>query len=215
MDAIQNGRELLRLASSSQNRHRDSLIRVRQANRIIHVDSRPCTAEELAAHSSLFTLPAGDQNRWMYSRIQAPNISEDFSARQAQPSAVPRILLTPGVSEFWKKPMQRLVLLKDDVLELAFIAIVQGSGGNAVKKVIVANEYPQIATSIFNEAINGFSVVFTGACLKRELEQAKGYGLDSLAVIWRKVTSLDGMFDMRTRAKARKGGEDLIVGILC
>jgi hypothetical protein len=111
--------------------------------------------------------------------------------------------------------MRRLVPPEDAVLELAFIAIIQGSGGNAVKKVIIANEYPQIATSIFNEAINGYSVVFTGACLKHELEKAKDYGPNSLAVRWRKVTSLNEMFEVRARARPRDESERLVIGILC
>jgi hypothetical protein len=215
MDTVQNGRELLRLASPSQDSHRDELVRIRQANRTIHVDSRPCTAEELAAHSSLFALPVVDQNRWTRNRLQTSTLSEDFSARQPQPSAIPKINLTPGVSKFWKAPMRRLVPPEDAVLELAFIAIIQGSGGNAVKKVIIANEYPQIATSIFNEAINGYSVVFTGACLKHELEKAKDYGPNSLAVRWRKVTSLNEMFEVRARARPRDESERLVIGILC
>lgn len=215
MDDVQNARELLRLASSSQQSYGDKMIRIRQANRIVHVDSRPCTAEELGAHSSLFALPAGDQNRWTLNRLQTLNLSEDYSARQPQPSAIPKIILTPGVSKFWRLPIRRPVPLEDTVLDLSFIAIVQGSGGSAVNKFIIANEYPQIATSIFNEAINGYSIVFTGACLKGELEKAKGYAPDSLAVIWRKVTSLDEMFDVEVRAKTKNRGEKLIVGVLC
>lgn len=84
-----------------------------------------------------------------------------------------------------------------------------------MKKLIVANDYPQIATSIFNEAINGYSVVFTGACLKRELEKAKDYGPNSLAVSWRKVSSLEEMFEVKARARPRDESERLIIGILC
>lgn len=111
--------------------------------------------------------------------------------------------------------MRRSVPLEDAVVELSFLAIIQGSGGSAVKKLIVANDYPQIATSIFNEAINGYSVVFTGACLKRELEKAKDYGPNSLAVSWRKVSSLEEMFEVKARARPRDESERLIIGILC
>jgi hypothetical protein len=103
----------------------------------------------------------------------------------------------------------------DAIVDFVFIAVVQGNGGSAIKKLIIANEYPQIATIIFNEAINGYSVVFTGACLKAELERAKDYGPDSMAVIWRKVTNLNVMFGLRVRARPRDETERLIIGILC
>ena len=215
MDVVKNGRELLRLASPHQSHCRDSLVRVRHANRTIHVDSRPCYPEELAAHCSLFRLPTTDQNRWTHVRLQTQTLSEDFSARQPQASAIPKVTLTPGVSKFWKTPMRRTVSTEDAKLSVSFIAIIQGSGGNAVQKLIVVNEYPQIATCIFNEAINGYSVIFTGACLKRELEKAKDYGPNSLAVTWRKVTSLDEMFELRARTRQRDESERLVIGILC
>jgi hypothetical protein len=215
MEVIQNGRELLRLASPRQNHCRDNLVRVRQANRIVYVDSRPCYPEELAAHCSLFILPAADQNRWTHFRLQTHSLSEDFSARQPQASAIPKVTLTPGVSKFWKRPTRRPVPSEDAILKLSFIAVIQGSGGNAVQKLIVVNEYPQIATCIFNEAINGYSVIFTGACLKHELEKAKDYGPNSLAVTWRKVTSLDEMFELRARARPRGESERLVIGVLC
>ena len=215
MEVVRNGRELLRRASPHQNHCCDSLVRIRQANRTVHVDSRPCCPEELAAHCSLFALPAADQNRWTHIRLQTQTLSEDFSARQPQASTIPKVTLTPGVSKFWKTPMRRPVPPEDAVLRLSFIAIIQGSGGNAVQKLIVVNEYPQIATCIFNEAINGYSVIFTGACLKHELERAKAYGPNNLAVNWRKVTSLDEMFELRARARPRDDSERLVIGILC
>jgi hypothetical protein len=215
MDAVKNGHELLRLASPHQNHWRDNLVRVRQANRIVHVDSRPCGPEELAAHCSSFILPATDQNRWTHFRLQTQTLSEDFSARQPQASTIPKITLTPGVSRFWKAPMRRPVSPEDAQPRFSFIAIIQGNGGNAVQKFIVANEYPQIAACIFNEAINGYSVIFTGACLKHELEKAKDYGPNSLAVTWRKVTSLDEMFELRARARPRGESERLVIGVLC
>lgn len=215
MDAVQNSRELLRLASPSQEYHRDYLIQIQQAHRTIHVDCRPCTAQELAAHSSLFALPVTDQNRWIHNRLQTSSLSEDFSARQPQPSSIPKVTLTPGVSKFWKAPIRRPVLPEGTILEVVFIAIVQGSGGNAVRKIIVANAYPQIATSVFNEAVNGYSIVFTGACLKRELEKARNHGPNSLAVVWRKVITVDQMLDVRARAKPKDQSEKLTVSMLC
>ena len=215
MDAVKNGRELLRLASPHQNHWRDNLVHIRHVNRTVHVDSRPCSPEELTAHCSQFILPASDQNRWTYVRLQTQSLSEDFSARQPQASRIPKVTLTPGVSKFWRTPMRRPVAPEDAQPRFSFIAIIQGNGGNAVQKLIVVNEYPEIATCIFNEAINGYSVVFTGACLKRELEKAKDYGPSNLAVTWRKVTSLDEMFDLRARARPRDESERLLIGILC
>ena len=215
MDTIQNGRELLRFASPRQEHHRDTLVRIAKVNKTVHVDCRPCHSEELNSQCSLFALPAIDQNRWTHIRLQTSALNEDFSARQPQPSAIPKITLSPGVSKFWREPLRRPIPESETTLEIAFIAVIQGSAGSAVKKVVVSSEYPNIATAIFNEAINGYSVVFTGACLKSELEKARDYGPASLAVIWRKVAALDQMFETRTRASSRDGNERLVVGVLC
>jgi hypothetical protein len=219
MEAVNSGRELIRFASSRQDNYRDTLLRIPGASRIVHVDCRPCTMEELESHCSLFALPVVDQNRWIHQRLQSSSLNEDFSARQPQASVIPKITLTPGASKFWKEPSRRRAADIENDLDLVFIAVVQGSGGSAVKKMMIATEFPQFASSLFQEAVNGFSIVFTGACLRQDHNKASDYSPGNMAVLWRKVATLDQMFKLSVRARPRDEGESeaerVIVGVLC
>lgn len=49
---------------------------------------------------------------------------------------------------------------------LDFLLVIQGKNANERSKVVVSHSLEDAATSMFHEAINSFSVVFTGALLR-------------------------------------------------
>lgn len=55
--------------------------------------------------------------------------------------------------------------------DLAYILVVQGRGGAFRSKLVLRTNRETAGAEMFYEAVNGFSVVFTGAVLKKNLEK--------------------------------------------
>jgi hypothetical protein len=67
---------------------------------------------------------------------------------------------------------------------LVFFAVIQRRPGSAAKKVHFADSQIGLLTTIFNEMINGYATVFSGAAFETEIKRAR----DLPEIKWEKAT---------------------------
>jgi len=74
--------------------------------------------------------------------------------------------------------------------ELAVFIVVQGKEGSALAKMVVKDNIGQLASQIFFEACNGFSVVFSGIMRKNDTEK-----LGKVGLVFKMAEKLDELLD--------------------
>ena len=84
-------------------------------------------------------------------------------------SAVPQIRVCPGLENrvrVWGGDMQKQEQERTERQKLAYIRIAQGKEASTRSKVVVKYTLEDISTTMLFEALNGYSVVFSGAIFK-------------------------------------------------
>jgi hypothetical protein len=119
----------------------------------------------------------GQNDAWMQSKPSVtegtPSIDRYILCEAGQPSTIPKIHVTKGLQ--WPPPRTYGAGKEHhDVVEpsdLAFIMVIQGRSGSIRPKLVLRTSRVQAGAEMFYEAANGFSVVFSGATLKSNLEK--------------------------------------------
>lgn len=96
--------------------------------------------------------------------------------------------------------------------ELAIFIVVQGKEGSALAKMVVKDNIGQLASQIFFEACNGFSVVFSGITRKDDAQKLGKAGL-----VFKMAEKLDELLDIDGRhdeATIPTTNEDCVL-VLC
>jgi hypothetical protein len=88
--------------------------------------------------------------------------------------------------------------------DLAYILVVQGSSGAVRSKLVMRTNLQMTGAEMLYEAVNGFSVVFTGAMLKKNLEKR-----GDMKYCFRKVDSLDELLNVDSDESQK------VIGVLC
>jgi hypothetical protein len=124
-----------------------------------------------------------------------------------QRSTIPKVHVSQGM----KDPQWSRRYLPQDteqanlkLPDLAYILVVQGCSGMFRSKLVLNTNLQIAGAEMFYEAVNGFSVVFTGAVLKTNLENR-----GDLDYSFKKADSLDELVAMD------KDESQKVIGVLC
>ncbi|PVH71390.1 hypothetical protein DL98DRAFT_596984 [Cadophora sp. DSE1049] len=120
---------------------------------------------------------------------------------------IPKIHISQGMNDFQRSRRYLPQETEQDNLkqpDLAYILVVQGSSGMFRSKLVLRTNLQMAGAEMFHEAVNGFSVVFTGAVLKTNLKKR-----GDLDYSFKKAGSLDELvaFDADESQK--------VIGVLC
>ncbi|KAL8919741.1 MAG: hypothetical protein Q9208_006607 [Pyrenodesmia sp. 3 TL-2023] len=119
--------------------------------------------EDLNKYSKLFN--HGIEGQWL-SNSRNPTGGVLKVVDPSPPSTIPKIsiswVLNPTSTSTQSPQLE---------YPLDFILVIQGNNALERSKVIVARSAEHAATSMLHEAMNGFSVVFTGALLRSDTEE--------------------------------------------
>jgi len=88
--------------------------------------------------------------------------------------AIPKIHVSQGLKGFRHLgfyPSDGQSRESDEKPDLVYILVVQGCSGAFRSKLVLRTKLETAGAEMFYEAVNGFSVVFTGAILKKNLEK--------------------------------------------
>lgn len=113
--------------------------------------------------------------------------------------AVPQLRVSPGLDG------QEQALIKQQTL--AYIMVVQGKEASTRSKVVVKYTLEDISSAMLFEALNGYSVVFSGAIFKKTVPKLFGYNLLRTDFTFVKVGNLLAL--MKSEEK------DGVVNVLC
>jgi hypothetical protein len=210
---IRSGGDLLRRAGSEH----DQVAVVPEAdNRAIHLDGRDCSKEELLKHSHMLSRPPGCHDRWLHFSLEGRQLEdgETSNTERPLPYFIPRVTLTSGLREFWTSGMQKVGTSRLVQPEgLVFFAVIQDQSGSAAKKVHFADSQIRLSTIIFNEMINGYATVFSGAAFMTEIKRAR----DLSEVKWEKVTECQRLFELREENEACDNLRERVpvIGVFC
>ena len=88
------------------------------------------------------------------------------------PSAIPKLCMSRALKE---EPRQSYGKQSENTLQLKepldFLIVVQGKNASERSKIVVERSREDAATSMLHEAMNGYSVVFTGALLRSDMNR--------------------------------------------
>lgn len=170
-----------------------------------HIFSRNFTQSELSYYSESLNRGFSFNNAWLREKHSEPSKNMKHAERvewekhrqwektdQApEPSSLPQVTVSQGLRDFWSvegEDMSALTVVDDPGLvesELVYFLLVHGKPGPGHVKVVMRWDLLGAAQAMMWEVANGFSVVFSGAVLKEQLEIGMGEGR-----IWTKVGSL-------------------------
>jgi len=122
-------------------------------------------------------------------------------------SKIPKIHISKGLNDFQHSRHYLLKTEEQNSLkqpDLAYILVVQGSSGAFRSKLVMRTNLKMTGAEIFYEAVNGFSVVFTSAVLKKNLEKR-----GDLKYCFKKVESLDELLNVDADESEK------VIGVLC
>jgi hypothetical protein len=184
--------------------------------RAIHLDGRDFSNEELLKHSHMLSRLPGCHDRWLHFSLEGRQLGdgETSNTERPLPYSIPRVSLTSGLREFWISGIQKVGTSQPAQPEgLVFFAVIQGQSGSAAKKVHFADSQIRLSTIIFNEMINGYATVFSGAAFKTEIERAR----DLLEVKWEKVTECQRLFELRKENETCDNLRERVpvIGVFC
>jgi hypothetical protein len=103
----------------------------------------------------------------------------------------------------------------DQVSQIDFVLIIEGLSGATQQKLVVAHARHDASATIFHEAINGYSVVFSGAVPKTVTRSVFIHGGVGRNVMFRKVATLEELLGVYEQEPDYKGRMCQVVPILC
>lgn len=207
---IRNAGDLLQRAGHE---HDQVAVVPEAGNQAIHLDGRDCSNEELLKHSHMLSRRPGCHDRWLHFSLEGRQLGdgETSNTERLLPYSIPRVTLTSGLREFWISGWQKVGTSRPAQPEgLVFFAVIQGQSGSAAKKVHFADSQIRLSTTIFNEMINGYATVFSGAAFKTEIKRAR----DLPEVKWEKVTECQRLFELREENENLREGVP-VIGVFC
>jgi hypothetical protein len=207
-----------------------------------HIFARNFTQSELNYYSETLNRGFAFNNTWLKEKeLESKNMKHservqwekhrqwEKSETAPEPSRLPQVTVSQGLRDFWTIAdcdMSALTVVDEPGLvesELVYFLLVYGKAGPVHAKVVMKWDLLGAAQAMMWEVANGFSVVFSGAVLKDQLEIGMGEGrmwtkVGSLAELRRvkdlRVASFDGSRSEKVRAeKAREYRQSL--RILC
>lgn len=173
-----------------------------------HIFSRNFTQSELSYYSEFLNRGYAFNNAWLREKhSDRENTAKNMKHAERvewekhrqwekidqapEPSGLPQVTVSQGLRDFWavgEEDMSALTVVDDPGLvesELVYFLLVHGKSGPGHVKVVMRWDLLGAAQAMMWEVANGFSVVFSGAVLKEQLEIGLGEGR-----IWTKVRSL-------------------------
>lgn len=180
---VRSGHEFLARAGGS---HESPSVMPELGNQPVLIWGYNLSQDDLDEHVS--TLRYAQNDSWMEAKRST---TDDPYAPYApcssdQPMAIPKVHVTRGLKwpqllygEHKDKPQPELS-------DLLFVLIVQGRGGSARSKLVKRVDLKQAGAEMFFESANGFSVVFSGAMLKKDWEKRGDteYTFQAVASFW-------------------------------
>ncbi|KAH8588784.1 hypothetical protein B0O99DRAFT_677131 [Bisporella sp. PMI_857] len=124
-----------------------------------------------------------------------------------QRSTIPKIHISQGMGDIQRLQRYLPQDLEQDSLgqpNLAYILVVQGCSGMFRSKLVLTTNRRMAGAEMFCEAVNGFSIVFTGAVFKTNLEKRRDLGYR-----FKKADSWDELVAMDADESQK------IIGVLC
>ncbi|KAN0098220.1 hypothetical protein V8E51_013883 [Hyaloscypha variabilis] len=127
--------------------------------------------DDLNQHISL--LRNGKSDIWMHLSISPKGTGETGCARNIsfgaadQPWKIPNIHVSRGL----RKPHSSYNGGQPETPELVYVLVFQGQSGGLRSKLVLRSSLDLVGAEMFLMAANGFSVVFSGALLKKNLEK--------------------------------------------
>ncbi|KAK2805588.1 hypothetical protein FQN50_006103 [Emmonsiellopsis sp. PD_5] len=127
-------------------------------------------------------LRCGILNKW----VSENSLGRFQAANPPVALVVPRICVGPALQKRAFHPLK-----EDDRLgefmenEVAFVMVVQGGSAFSCSKVVVQSSRDAVGTAMFSEALNGYSVVFTGVIPTVDASKLWGKRVDPNATITR------------------------------
>lgn len=162
--------------------------------------------------------PTAEQELEKWSPILSCHIEDQWVSRKpnadiqvVQPPAalaVPQLRVSPGLdgtAGFWDADGQEQARIKQQTL--AYITVVQGKEASTRSKVVVKYTLEDISSAMLFEALNGYSVVFSGAIFKKTVPKLFGHNILRTDFTFMKVGNLDAL--MKSEEK------DGVVNVLC
>lgn len=125
-----------------------------------------------------------------------------------QPLTIPKIHVSKGLNASQRSrrypPEKEEEQNNPKQQDLAYILVVQGSSGAFRSKLVLRTNLQVTGSALFYEAVNGFSVVFTGAVLEKSLEKR-----GDLKYCFKKVETLDELLSVDADESQK------VIGVLC
>jgi len=122
--------------------------------------------------------------------------------------SIPKVHVSKGLKKYERLRSNALLrdmpVEKHQPVELAYILVVQDRSGALRSKLILRTNLDAVGSEIFYEAVNGFSVVFSGAILKKNLERRTDQEF-----CFKKADSLDELQAMDEDTSKK------VIGVLC
>jgi hypothetical protein len=150
----------------------------------------------------------GHNDTWVQFLSSAPrSLREPFEQPKFtdgptdQRLTVPKIHVSQGLRNYPPYGQRRESQEQPD---LAYILVVQGCGGAFRSKLVLRTNLETAGAEMFYEAVNGFSVVFTGAILKKNLEKRADQ-----EYCFKKVDTLDELQAMDADESQK------VIGVMC
>lgn len=166
--------------------------------------------DDLDQHVTL--LRSGHSDAWMHLLNSEPRSPGETGFARAitfghadEPWKVPKVHVSQGL-----RTPQPISSLRDGneekpgALELAYILVFQGRSGAIRSKLVLRSNLDLAGAEMFHMAANGFSVVFSGALLKKNLEKRR-----DASYSFKRVENLDELQAVDSDQVKK------VIGVLC
>ncbi|KAH7083043.1 hypothetical protein BKA63DRAFT_502132 [Paraphoma chrysanthemicola] len=161
---IHSSSQLLRYAGSDF----DQIAHIPYADKLVYIHSTTLNQADLEIYVTL--LRSGILGSW---------VGTDAAGRVVYcqpdvPHSIPKVVISAGLQH--QRQESGIGNISTDDLgpaqeELAYVLISQGKSGNVRGKVAIEPSWERAATLAMYEVLNGYSVVFTAAMLKRDVDR--------------------------------------------
>jgi hypothetical protein len=175
----------------------------------LHIVGYNFDQDDLDQHVQL--LKVGVNDAWMFLLEPAPKHPEETGFAKTptfgvadEPWRVPKIHVSQGLRAWPPRSVPQNGKHEKPDPELAYIMIVQGRSGSIRSKLIVRSNLDLAGVEMFHMAANGFSVVFSGAILRENLEKRKKSGAS-----FKKVNTREELQALESNSLGD------VIGVLC
>ena len=139
--------------------------------------------------------------KWI--NTDAPDSIDDLSA--PAPLEIPQVHITPAL----KKGPANDSDWQNITMMLNYMAVIQGKDAGSRVKYIIRSTIPAISAAIMQEALNGYSTVFTGAYLR-------SVDFSEPEIEWIKVSTVAGLLLVEQEQQNLRGpGDPRRIGLWC